>query len=119
MGRGRRALIRLAALAALAAGCRAPSGAPVGPTAARSGWLKGQTHLHSANSPDSRTPPEEVARWYEQHGFDFVVFTDHDFVTALPSTPRMLVIPGAELTQNLPTCDPPPDDPSFKCKLHV
>ncbi len=33
-----------------------------GAAASESPWLKGQTHLHSANSGDSNTPPEfEVA----------------------------------------------------------
>jgi hypothetical protein len=105
--------IALAALPLALLACR-----PSPPTSTEIGWQKGETHLHSANSPDSKMPPDEVARWYESHGFDFIVFTDHDFVTALPSSERMLVIPGAELTQNLKACDPPPDGPKG-CALHV
>ena len=81
-------------------------------------FLKGQTHAHTSNSDDSRTPPEDAARWYARHGFDFVVFTDHNFVTHPPSPESMLVIPGIELTQNLRACDPPPP-PGLSCLLHV
>jgi hypothetical protein len=91
---------------------------PAPPAQSELRWLKGETHLHSGNSHDSRTPPEVVARWYEAHGFDFAVFTDHNFVTKLPSTDKMLIVPGAELTQNLQACDPPPED-AKGCLLHV
>ncbi|HET6282274.1 MAG TPA: hypothetical protein VFH73_15015 [Polyangia bacterium] len=82
------------------------------------GFLKGQLHLHSNNSGDSATPPGEVVRWYQSHGYDFIVFTDHERVTTLPSTASMLVIPGVELTQNLKQCEPPPP-PGLGCLLHV
>jgi len=101
------------ALAALAAGCR-KSAVLTG----EAGFLKGQLHLHSNNSGDSNTPPADVVRWYDTHGYDFIVFTDHERVTAPPSTPSMLVIPGAELTQNLERCDPPPPAGAW-CLLHV
>ncbi len=87
--------------------------------AAVGGWLKGQTHAHTGNSGDSRTPPADVVRWYEAHGFDFVVLTDHNFVTKLEGRSKLLAIPGAELTQNLRTCDPPPATPKLGCLLHV
>src|SRR5947209_8459248 len=82
-------------------------------------YLKGQTHLHSSNSPDSSTSPAEVARFYAAHGYDFIVFTDHDHVTdlTLQHSP-MLVIPGAELTQNFLRCTPRPEV-SRACMLHV
>jgi len=80
-------------------------------------WLKGQLHLHSANSGDSETPPEEVVRYYAAHGYDFIVFTDHNHVTAPPSTGEMLVIPGVELTQNLGSCTP--EVAGHPCNLHV
>ncbi len=84
------------------------------------GWLKGQTHVHSANSGDSATPPADVARWYAKHGYDFVVFTDHNVITTLPphAAGELITIPGVELTQNLETCDPPPA-PGEACLLHV
>src|SRR5262249_14944641 len=72
------------------------------------GWLKGQLHLHSNRSGDSDTPPERAASWYAEHGFDFIVFTDHNHVTRVEGPSGLLVLPGVELTQNLRSCEPPP-----------
>lgn len=80
-------------------------------------FLKGQLHLHSSNSGDSATPPEDVARWYAGRGYDFIVFTDHNRVTSEVVRGDLLVIPGVELTVNLETCDPPPE--GSYCPLHV
>ncbi len=82
------------------------------------GFLKGQLHLHTSHSADSATPPEDVARWYEAHGYDFIVFTDHEHVTVAPQAGRLLALPGVELTQNLETCEPAPE-PGLGCLLHV
>ena len=82
------------------------------------GWLKGQLHLHSNASGDSQTPAEDVVRWYETHGYDFIVFTDHNRVTHAPSRGEMLVLEGVEITQNLARCEPPPDA-GDACLLHV
>ncbi|MCY0986762.1 CehA/McbA family metallohydrolase [Nannocystis sp. ILAH1] len=81
-------------------------------------WLKGQLHLHTENSGDSATPVAAALRWYEAHGFDFVVVTDHNFVSAPARAGRMLVAPGVELTQNVERCEPPPE-PGLRCLLHV
>ncbi len=105
--------LALAALLAVDPGARSV-GAPV-PAAH---FLKGQLHLHSNRSGDSDTPPDEVVRWYDAHGYDFIVFTDHNRITAPPSTPSMLVVPGVELTQNSNRCTPAPP-PGRKCLLHV
>jgi hypothetical protein len=86
--------------------------------AAEPAFLKGQLHLHSNHSGDSDTPPADVVRWYAAHGYDFVVFTDHNRITTLPSTPSLLVIPGVELTQNSERCSPAPP-PGKRCLLHV
>jgi hypothetical protein len=90
-------------------------GAPGGGSA---GFLKGQLHAHSNASADSETPAEEVAAWYAARGYDFLVFTDHNRITDTPDLPGLLTIPGVELTQNLPSCDPPPE-PGLACLLHV
>jgi hypothetical protein len=83
------------------------------------GYVKGALHVHSNNSGDSQTPPADVARWYRAHGFDFVVFTDHNRITTLASADGLIVFPGVELTQNLETCDPPPTPADVRCLLHV
>jgi hypothetical protein len=107
--------------AILLAGCRLPETAPPPPPRRVPGFLKGQTHVHSSNSGDSHTPPADVLRWYAARGYDFVVFTDHNYVTVVPAQdrpPGILAVPGAELTQNLRTCEPPPP-PGLSCLLHV
>lgn len=86
--------------------------------AATAGFLKGQLHTHSDRSGDGHTPPAEVLRWYEERGYDFVVFTDHDRITTEPGRGALLSIAGAELTQNLETCEPAPR-PGQHCLLHV
>lgn len=82
------------------------------------GWLKGQLHLHSDASGDSQTPADEVARWYADRGYDFIVFTDHNRITMGPMVGEMLVLPGVEITQNLARCSPAPA-PGYQCLLHV
>jgi len=63
-------------------------------------WLRGNTHTHTLES-DGDSPPAEVARWYAEHGYDFLVITDHDKVTRLESK-EILLIPGEEITDRLP-----------------
>lgn len=65
-------------------------------------WFKGNTHTHTTNS-DGDTPPEQVARWYKSHKYDFLVLSDHNVFTD-PATLSSLVdstfllIPGEEVT---------------------
>ncbi|MCC7536225.1 MAG: CehA/McbA family metallohydrolase [Deltaproteobacteria bacterium] len=114
----------LVLLVVAACGGEAPAARPAHTTTIRAAakpaqrWLKGQLHLHSARSADSATPPADVVRWYRRHGYDFIVFTDHNHVTVERGDERMLVIPGVELTRNLETCVPTPD-PGDACLLHV
>jgi hypothetical protein len=75
--------------------------------------------LHSSGSGDSHTPADDVIRWYSAHGYDFIVFTDHNRVTRpAPEFQGMLVFPGVELTQNLKSCDPEPEA-GLRCLLHM
>lgn len=65
-------------------------------------WYKGNTHAHTTNS-DGDSPPELVAAWYKDHGYDFLVLSDHNVFTD-PATLASLVdssfllIPGEEVT---------------------
>lgn len=76
-----------------------------GGTPAPSGrWFKGNLHTHTINS-DGDSTPDEVVRWYREHGYDFLVLTDHNFLTgvdglnALQGAPgRFLVVKGEEVT---------------------
>jgi len=81
-------------------------------------YLKGQLHLHSDASGDSDTPAAEVVRWYAEAGFDFVVFTDHNRISAPAGQDGLEVFAGVELTQNIDRCEPSPE-PGLRCLLHV
>ncbi len=105
----------IAALAILLAGAalvgREPvsAGMPVsagtavqGTTASR--WYKGNLHTHTINS-DGDSTPEEVVRWYREHGYDFLVLTDHNFLTGVEGLDlvqgapgKFLVVKGEEVT---------------------
>jgi len=41
--------------------------------------LKGCLHTHTTCS-DGKLTPQQVARAYEQKGYDFIAFTDHDYL---------------------------------------
>lgn len=43
-------------------------------------WYKGNTHAHTLNS-DGDSTPEEVARWYRDNGYNFLVLSDHNVLT--------------------------------------
>jgi hypothetical protein len=66
----------------------------------RGAWLKGNTHTHTLES-DGDSSPDEVVRWYRDHGYDFLVITDHDTITRVDGG-GMLIIPGEEITDKLP-----------------
>jgi hypothetical protein len=94
-------------------------------------WLKGSTHVHARPSGDSSTPIADVARWYERHGYDFIVLTDHNKVSEFEPTAStagsiavrapaqgLIVLAGVELTHNPSGCTPP-GHPSGRCRIHV
>ncbi|MCH2465185.1 MAG: CehA/McbA family metallohydrolase [Gemmatimonadetes bacterium] len=67
-------------------------------------WYKGNTHAHTTMS-DGDSPPEYVARWYKEHGYDFLVLSDHNVFTDPQSLSHLvdstfLLIPGEELTSS-------------------
>ena len=45
-------------------------------------WFKGNLHTHTLNS-DGDSLPDEVVRWYRAHGYQFLVLTDHNFLTSV------------------------------------
>jgi hypothetical protein len=63
-------------------------------------WFRGNTHTHTLES-DGDSSPAEVVRWYREHGYDFLVITDHDKVTRITDD-KLLLIPGEEVTDRLP-----------------
>lgn len=67
-------------------------------------WFKGNTHAHTLES-DGDSTPEEVTRWYKDHGYHFLVLSDHNVQTAVDglnarhSEPgRFVLIRGEEVT---------------------
>jgi hypothetical protein len=67
-------------------------------------WYRGNTHTHTLNS-DGDSSPDEVVRWYREHGYDFLVLTDHNVLTSVEGLAALhgadsafLVIPGEEVT---------------------
>lgn len=63
-------------------------------------WFKGNTHTHTLES-DGDSPPAEVVKWYHEHGYSFLVITDHDKITRVEDSP-ILLIPGEEITDRIP-----------------
>jgi len=67
-------------------------------------WFKGNTHTHTLHSDGDSTPAEVVA-WYRDHGYDFLMLTDHNATTCVdaPDAPcgldePFLVINSEEIT---------------------
>jgi hypothetical protein len=81
----------------LSALAQAAAGAPLR-------WYKGNTHTHTLNS-DGDSTPDEVVKWYREHDYDFLVLTDHNFLTSVDglnalhgADEQFLVIKGEEVT---------------------
>jgi hypothetical protein len=69
-------------------------------------WFKGNTHTHTLNS-DGDSTPDEVVRWYREHGYQFLVLTDHNFLTSVDglnalhgADEKFLVVRGEEVTSS-------------------
>lgn len=75
-------------------------------SAASGRWYKGNTHTHTLNS-DGDSTPDEVVRWYREHGYAFVILTDHNYLTSVDglnalhgADDKFLVIKGEEVTNS-------------------
>jgi hypothetical protein len=69
-------------------------------------WYKGNTHTHTINNGGDSTP-DEVVRWYRSHGYQFLVLTDHNFLTRVDglnavhgAEEKFLVVQGEEVTSS-------------------
>jgi hypothetical protein len=69
-------------------------------------WFKGNTHTHTLNS-DGDSTPDDVVGWYRQHGYHFLVLTDHNFLTSVEglnalhgADQQFLVLKGEEVTDS-------------------
>ena len=107
------AIVAAAILAAAAILVTAAATAGAQPAPGELRWFKGNTHTHTLNS-DGDSPPDVVVRWSRENGYQFVVITDHEYLTdvaplnaLLGATSRFLVIRGQEVTQILPDSSHP------------
>lgn len=76
------------------------------PAADAGRWFKGNTHTHTLNS-DGDSTPDDVVRWYRDHKYDFLVLTDHNYLTETSALQalhgaddKFLVIPGEEVSSS-------------------
>jgi hypothetical protein len=67
-------------------------------------YYKGNLHTHTLNS-DGDSTPDDVVRWYREHGYDFVTLTDHNYLTSVDglnalhgADDKFLVMKGEEVT---------------------
>ena len=67
-------------------------------------WYKGNTHTHTLNS-DGDSTPDDVVRWYREHGYNFLVMSDHNYLTSVDALnslhgadDRFLLVKGEEVT---------------------
>jgi predicted metal-dependent phosphoesterase TrpH len=67
-------------------------------------WYKGNTHTHTLNS-DGDSTPDDVVRWYRENRYDFLVLTDHNFITSVEglnalhgADEKFLIMKGEEVT---------------------
>jgi len=67
-------------------------------------WFMGNTHVHTTLG-DGDSPPETVVQWYHDHGYNFLVLSEHNFfidpaTVKLPENkrPDFILVPGEELT---------------------
>jgi hypothetical protein len=72
--------------------------------AAPARYFKGNLHTHTLNS-DGDSTPDDVVRWYREHGYNFVTITDHNYLTSVDglnalhgADDKFLVMKGEELT---------------------
>ncbi|MEE2885772.1 MAG: CehA/McbA family metallohydrolase [Chloroflexota bacterium] len=64
-------------------------------------WFKGNLHTHTTKS-DGDAEPEWVAHWYKNHGYDFLVLSDHNHRTILEQeVDGLLMVPGEEVSASI------------------
>ena len=70
-------------------------------------WYKGNLHTHTVNS-DGDSTPDDVVRWYRERDYQFLVLTDHNFLTSVDglnavhgADDKFLVIKGEEVTDRI------------------
>lgn len=98
-------VILSALLGTVAATGRQTAAQPPAGSAPSSGkWYKGNTHTHTLNS-DGDSTPDDVVRWYRDHRYNFLVLSDHNFLTSIDglnalhgADEQFLLVKGEEVT---------------------
>jgi hypothetical protein len=77
------------------------------PAAQSAVWFKGNLHTHTLNS-DGDSTPDAVVTWYRERGYQFLVLTDHNYLTSVEglnalhgAAEKFLVLKGEELTDRV------------------
>ncbi|HYE89282.1 MAG TPA: CehA/McbA family metallohydrolase [Vicinamibacterales bacterium] len=67
-------------------------------------YFKGNLHAHTLNS-DGDSTPDDVVRWYREHGYHFVALTDHNYLTSVDglnavhgADQKFVIMKGEEVT---------------------
>ncbi len=75
--------------------------------AAQKRWYKGNLHTHTLNS-DGDSTPHDVATWYREHGYQFLVLSDHNYLTDVTglnsihgAREQFLLVTGEEVTDGI------------------
>jgi hypothetical protein len=105
MARARTGLFGSAVLAGVLVYSAGPASQTASPKPQGPGpWFKGNLHTHTLNS-DGDSTPDDVVRWYREHGYHFVTLTDHNYLTSVDglnalhgADDKFLVMKGEELT---------------------
>src|SRR5215204_6204039 len=99
----RSGMLGLLLLAGLVTSGREGRGAAAQPTPLLR-WFKGNTHTHTLNS-DGDSTPDDVVRWYRDHKYNFLVLTDHNYLTSVDglnalhgADDKFLVVKGEEVS---------------------
>lgn len=76
-----------------------------GPSARSDDWYRGNTHTHTVICGHADSSPETVAGWYLDHGYNFLILSEHNHfidpnTVPLPEPRRsdFILIPGVEVT---------------------
>jgi hypothetical protein len=96
-------LLAFGTLLFFAAGASQNTPAPAAPAKR---WYKGNLHTHTLNS-DGDSTPLEVATWYRERGYHFLVLSDHNYLTdvsglnsVIGGKERFRLIVGEEVTDS-------------------
>ena len=91
-------VVAFASAVAVTSAFQAPSPRP------QAVWCKGNLHTHTLNS-DGDSTPDDVVTWYRERGYQFVLLTDHNYLTSVTglnalhgADDKFLVLKGEEVT---------------------